>query len=296
MKVGFCALLGRPNVGKSTLLNALLSHKISIVTPKAQTTRDDIVGVYNEKSVQIVFVDTPGLFEGEEALYKIMYRSARSALASIDVVLYLIDATQNAYEYDDKMIKSLKTDAPIILVYNKIDLVTIDKMIALKDHYNSLFPSYKKIEISALTNFGLKDIKEAIKGFLKEGMPYYPQDMITDRDKPFMAKEIIREQILHFLKNEIPHECAVVISSFSEEKGAYFIEATIACEKESQKRIIIGSGGQMIKKISMNARRSLEKMWQSHVTLKCLVNVVPGWRNNLQKLAKLGYGKQTDEE
>lgn len=295
MKVGFCAILGRPNVGKSTLLNALLSRKVSIVTPKAQTTRDDIIGIYNEKGAQIVFIDTPGLFEGQEALYKIMCKSARSSLSGIDAVLYLIDASTRDYSHDEKTIKTLKTDAPIILVYNKIDQVRIDDMLELKAHYDAIFPDYEKVEASALTNFGIKDIKEAVKKHLKEGEPYYPEGMITDRDKPFMAKEAIREQLLRFLKNEVPHQCAVAITSMREEKKAYFIEATIACEKESQKKIIIGHGGEMIKKISMSARHALERMWQTHVTLQCVVSVVPSWREDPIKLARLGYGEQDDE-
>ncbi len=295
MKCGFCTILGKPNVGKSTLLNALLSKKVSIVAPKSQTTRDDIIGVYNEKDAQLVFIDTPGLFEGEESLYKQMYRSARRSLSDVDVVLYLVDSSVKDYSADDSLLSSIKTDAPIIVVFNKIDLARADMMEELKAHYAEKFPNYKQIEISALTNFGLKDLKNEIKSHLSEGLPFYPEDVYTDKDASFMAKEVIREELLHFLKQEIPHECAIVIKSFKENEDKVTIKATIVCEKETQKPIIIGKGGEMIKKVSMTARRNLESMWSKHVTLYTDVECMPGWRNDNRKLAQLGYGKSEDE-
>jgi GTP-binding protein Era len=165
-------------------------------------------------------------------------------------------------------------------------------MEALLAHYNEKYPNYEKIQISAKTNFGLKDIKNAVVAHLSEGLPYYPEDVITDKDKPFMAKEAIREELLRFLKDEIPHECAVEITSYEEKAGGIFIKATIVAEKEGHKAIIIGKGGDMIKKISMSTRHNLEKMWQSHVTLICRVECVPGWRNDPRKLQKLGYGRE----
>ncbi len=295
MKCGFCTILGKPNVGKSTLLNAILSKKVSIVTPKSQTTRDDIIGIYNEKETQIVFIDTPGLFEGEESLYKQMYRSARKSISDVDVVLYLVDSYVKDYSMDDTLLSSIKTDAPIIVVFNKIDLAKADEMETLKAHYKEKFPSYEQIEISALTNFGLKDLKTCIKSHLNEGLPFYPEDVYTDKDAAFMAKEVIREELLHFLKQEIPHECAILIKSFKENDSKVTIKATIVCEKETQKPIIIGRNGEMIKKVSMTARRNLESMWSKHVTLYTEVECLPGWRNDTRKLAKLGYGKDNDE-
>lgn len=295
MKCGFCTILGKPNVGKSTLLNALLSKKVSIVAPKSQTTRDDIIGVYNEKEAQIVFIDTPGLFEGEESLYKQMYRSARRSLSDVDVVVYLVDSSMKDYSADDALLSSIKTDATVFVVFNKIDLAKADEMEALKEHYKEKFPSYQHIEISALTNFGLKDLKTAIKEHLSESLPFYPDDVYTDKDASFMAKEVIREKLLHFLKQEIPHECAILINSFKETEDKVTIKATIICEKETQKPIIIGKGGEMIKKVSMTARRNLESMWNKHVTLYTEVECMPGWRNDPRKLAKLGYGKNDDE-
>ncbi len=295
MKSGFCTILGRPNVGKSTLLNAILSKKVSIVAPKAQTTRDDIVGVYNEKEAQIVFIDTPGLFDGEESLYKQMNKSARKSLSGVDVALFLIDSSVQDYSMDDSLLSSIKTDAPILLVFNKIDLATAEMMEKTKAHYSEKFPLYQQIEISALNNFGFKDLKNAIKEHLNEGELYYDRDTYTDKDNSFMAKEVIREELLHFLKQEIPHECAIVVNSYKEKENEVTIKATIVCEKETQKPIIIGKNGDMIKKVSMTARRNLEKMWKKHVTLYTKVECLPGWRNDIRKLANLGYGQKADE-
>lgn len=296
MKSGFCAILGRPNVGKSTLINALLSKKVSIVAPKAQTTRDDIMGIYNEKGLQIVFIDTPGMFEGQEALYKMMNKSARRSISDIDVVLYIIDSTIRSYEHDDKILASIKTDSPIYIVFNKIDDVTAPQMEALTQHYAEVFPTYKQIQISALTNFGLKDIKNEVASHLNEGPAYFPEEQLTDKDPKFMAKEVIREKVLHFLKQEVPHQCAVLITNFEEKaNNGVKIEAIIVTEKDKQKAIVIGRGGEMIKKISMAARHDLERMWKKHVTLVCEVECMPDWRNSPTKLMKLGYGDEQDE-
>lgn len=296
MKAGFVTILGKPNVGKSTLLNAILSKKVSIVTPKAQTTRDDIIGIYNDKDTQIVFIDTPGLFEGDESLYKVMYHSARRSLSQVDVVLFLIDSSTKDFTQDEEFLKSIKTDAKFILVFNKIDLVKADEMETLKEHYKELYPTYEQIEISALTNFGLKELKNKIKENLTDGLPFYPDDVYTDKDNSFMAKEVIREQLLHFMRQEIPHECAILITKYKENEKEIKISATIVCEKETQKPIIIGKGGEMIKKISMTARRNLEKMWKKRVVLITEVECLPDWRNDIRKLNQLGYSKNKDAE
>lgn len=296
MKTGFCAILGRPNVGKSTLINALLSKKVSIVAPKAQTTRDDILGIYNERGIQIVFIDTPGMFEGQEALYKMMNKSARRSISDIDTILYIIDATTKDYTHDDKILSSIKTDRPIYIVFNKIDEVTAPEMEKLVEHYSSTFKDYKQLQISALTNFGLKDIKEAVISNLSEGPAFYPEDMITDKSPDFMAKEVIREKILHFLNQEVPHQCAVIITDWTEKSGSIKIEATIVTEKENQKAIVIGRGGDMIKKISMSARQELERLFKKHIILRCEVECMPDWRNSPTLLSKLGYGEEQEDD
>lgn len=294
MKTGFVALLGRPNAGKSTLLNAILSKKVSIVSPRSQTTRDDILGIYNEKDLQIVYVDTPGLFEGEEALYKAMYHSARRSLSDVDALCYLVDCSIDSFEQDDAFIKSIKLDKPKFLLLNKIDKVRLPRMEEIKEHFKETAKDYKIIEISALKNFGLKDIKTALKEALPEGLPFYPEDVITDKDKPFLAKEVIRESLLHFLKEEIPHDCAVVIDSFEEKKDgkSAIVRAIIYCSKNNQKAIIVGKNGDMIKKISMRSRHEMEGMWKMNVSLYCEVEVLENWRNDPRKLLKVGYGNK----
>lgn len=296
MKSGFCAILGRPNAGKSTLLNALLSKEVSIVSHKAQTTRDDIIGIYHGKDLEISFIDTPGIFQGSTALDKSLIKNVRWALKGADCAIYMVDASKKDHEDEAKIIESLKISIPAIIVLNKIDLCRVDEMEETKAFYGERFPKYRLIECSALNNFGFKEIKDAISAFFPEGgLAYYPEEVISDKDERFIAKEVIREKMLHFLHEEVPHQCAVTITSFRDEKGASFIKGKIIAEKENQKAIIIGKGGEMIKKISMAARKDLEKRWGRHVTLIVNVEVIPGWRNNPNKLAELGYGARDDD-
>lgn len=290
MRTGFVAILGRPNVGKSTLLNALLSKKVSIVSRRAQTTRDEISGILNEKDYQIVFVDTPGIFEGEAGLDKYMNRSAREAAKDVNAVLYLIDAGESDCEKDKKIIASLHTLAPIFIVLNKVDLCTLQDVIVLKETLKADFPKAELIEASLLHNFGLKEIKKAVVPLLKEGEPFYPKDTLTDKDHAYQTKEVIRQELLHFLKQEVPHQAAVRIDSLKSVDGAYMIHGTVVVEKENHKGIVIGHNGEMIKKISMSARHELERMWHEHITeLRIDVSCEPNWRNDPKKLKDLGY-------
>ena len=293
MKVGFVAILGRPNAGKSTLLNALLSKKVSIVSHRAQTTRDDISGILNEKDFQIVFVDTPGIYMGPEALDKHMRSAAFGSSRDAEAVVYLIDCGEKDTERDITILKALNVTCPVFLVLNKIDTVKPEQAMAAKELLGKEFPDYQIIEASLIRNFGLKQIKEAVIPTLKEGEPFYPDDMITDKDPAYQAKEVIRQELLHFLKQEIPHQSAVKIDSFEKIDGGFKIEATIALEKENHKPIVIGKGGQMIKKISMSARHELERMWHQHITnLSINVEVFPNWRNDPKLLAEFGYGNE----
>jgi GTPase len=289
MKSGFVSILGRPNVGKSTLVNALLSKKVSIVTPRAQTTRDTIMGVLNEKDLQIVFIDTPGLFEGKIALDKFMNQEARSSIRQVDAVVYLIDASTEDVSVDEDIIRSLRISSPLIIGINKIDLATAPGVEERLKHFKDVFPTATVIQLSALENYGLKELKtEVIKNF-KDGPAFFPTDAITDKDHSFEAREVIREELLHFLNDEIPHQSAVLIDSFTEKDNSAKIKATIFVEKESHVAIVIGKGGQMIKKISMSARRELERMWHEHVTLETIVKFEPNWRSKPGKLREFGY-------
>ncbi len=293
MRVGFVAILGRPNVGKSTLLNALLSKKVSIVSRRAQTTRDSICGILNEKGKQIVFVDTPGIFVGEAALDKYMNKAAKEATKDVNATLYLIDVSAESLDRDFAILDSLKLRGPVYIVLNKVDTRRLDHIASCKEKIAEKYPSWPIIEASLIENFGIKDIKEAIEPHLEEGMPFYPDDAITDKDKAYQAKEVIRQELLHFLKQEIPHQSAVKIETLDYENRGYKIEATIIVNKDNHKAIVIGKGGEMIKNMSMSGRDELERMWHSHIThLTIEVDSEPGWREDPRKLIELGYGER----
>jgi GTPase len=204
----------------------------------------------------------------------------------------MIDASNEDFSEDEAILAKLRSAKPWIFVFNKIDLATAPMMEKLVSHYKALYPQAEQVQISALTNFGLKDIKAAVESHLSEGPAYYPEDLISDKYHTFMAKEIVRQELLHFLKQEIPHQSAVYVSSFKEDRETAKIDAVIYVEKETQKGIVIGRGGEMIKKISMSARHELERMWQKHVILVLDVEYSPNWRNDASKLKKLGYGDQ----
>ncbi len=293
MKSGFVAILGRPNVGKSTFLNAILSHKVSIVSPKPQTTRDNIIGVLTEKDYQMVFIDTPGLFEGEGALDKFMNKEARSSLSDADICLFMISADN--FDEDDpdfKTLKLLKLNCPFIILINKIDLATAPKMESLLAKLKEEFPNNEIIQMSALTNFGLKDVKDAIVKYLPEGPLYYEEGTLTDKSNSFFIKETIRYEMLHFLSDEVPHQAAVTISNLEEKSKELYCEATIWVEKKSQIGIVVGKGGEMIKKISMTARRELEKRLKKHVDLRIEVRQAADWRQKADRLKAFGYSKE----
>ena len=291
MKSGFVAILGRPNVGKSTFLNAVLSKKVSIVSPKAQTTRDATLGILNEQGLQIVFVDTPGIHTGDKKLDSHMRRSAYSSSRDVDAILYLLDASEKGMEPDFKILSSLSSEAPRIYVLNKIDLVRPEIGLAKKEALLAFDEKATIIEASLKENFGIKEIKEAILPLLSGDMPFYPTDMLTDKDRSFQAKETIREKMLHFLRDEIPHSSAVKIDKFTRGDKGLVLKATIILDKPTHKPIVIGKGGSMIKKISMAARQELERNWHEKIaSLELFVDVIPGWRDSPKALLDIGYG------
>lgn len=291
MKSGFIAILGQPNVGKSTFVNALLSKRVSIVSPKPQTTRDNIDAIYNGKDVQMIFIDTPGLFNSEEALDKFMNKEARSSLSGADAAIYIVSAAEKSTDKDDAILKNLKLDCPLFIVINKIDIATAPEMEKLLKHYISFFPNAFVMQMSALTNFGLKEIRDKVCELMPDGPLYFDSDTFTDKDRIFETKEMIRFELLHFLSDEVPHQCAVTIDSFKETKDIAKILASIYVEKERQVAIVVGKGGEMIKKISMTARRNLQKQWKKRVELILKVVHEPNWRNKPDKLKAFGYSE-----
>ena len=291
MRSGFIAILGKPNVGKSTLLNALLSKKVSIVTPRAQTTRDSIMGILTEKDYQMVFVDTPGIFFGKQRLDKIMRKSAFESARDVNLILYLIDASTRNIEDDIRIFDSIHSESPRVFVINKIDLIRPEKAMKLKEKLREFHPDTPIIEASFIENFGIKEIKEAVLPYLEEGPFFFPEDSLTDKDKAYQAKEAIREVMLKFLRDEIPHQSAVFIESIKEKEGEITLNATIVTERDAHKGIVIGKGGEMIKKIRLGASKELARMWHLSVEMNLKVIVDPSWRDNPGKLSRYGYGE-----
>jgi GTPase len=291
-KSGFCTIIGRPNVGKSTLLNKVMGEKLSIISNLPQTTRNTIQAIYNKEDCQIVFLDTPGMHKPRHKLGEYMVKVAQNTLNEVDLVLFLINPDDKVGIGDKYIIEQLKTvNTKIILVINKIDMVqrkTVLETIAL---YSKEFQFDEVVPISARTGENTEKLLELITSKLPEGPKYFPDDVITDQPEKFIVSEIIREKILYNLKDEIPHGTAVDIMSMKEdkEKNTINISATIYCEKESHKAIIIGKGGLMLKKIGQLSRYDIEKLLGNHVYLELWVKVKKDWRDSVSILKNLGY-------
>ena len=290
MKSGFVAILGRPNVGKSTLLNGLINHNVSIVTDKSQTTRNNIIGIYNDENTQIVFLDTPGIHKPKQKLGQEMNNMAYSAAHDVDVAILVVDASKPFGPGDNFIIEHLDIhERPLIIVFNKIDLARLDKAEELKKTYRAFFKEATFIDAVAKEGFNIDEIIKTVSSLLPEGPAYYPPEMITDKDEIFQIKEIIREKVLNTLREEVPHSVAIYMEHIEWEKKPLQIFASIIVEKESQKGIVIGKNGQRIKEIGSKARQSIEKLLKQHVFLELQVKVDEGWRDNPSSLKQFGY-------
>ena len=293
MKSGFVAILGRPNVGKSTLLNGIMNKKVSIVTDKAQTTRNNIKGIYHGEDLQIIFVDTPGIHKPKQRLGKEMNDMAYSAAHDVDVSILVVDASKSFGSGDQYLIDHLDIhNTPLIIVLNKIDLARINEVNELKEIYRSKFPEADIIEAVALDKFNLDELIKRIGELLPEGPEYYPLDVSSDKDEIFQIKEIIREKILKELQQEVPHSIAIYMDNINWENSPITIQASIIVEKDSQKPIVIGKGGQRLRSIGTKARRDIEKLLKKHVYLELFVKVEENWRDNESSLKKYGYKKE----
>jgi len=294
-KSGFVTVIGRPNVGKSTLINAITKEKISIVTPKPQTTRKNVKAIYTDDVCQIIFLDTPGIHEPKTKLGEYMVNAAKSTFSETDVIIFIIAPKKSdQIPPEDLHILELLTeikDIPIILILNKCD--TIDQNTAgdILSHYSKKFEFNEMLAISAQDRFNVDSLKHIIINYLPEGPMYYDEDQITDQTMREMAEDIIREKMLILLSEEVPHGTAVEIENFKQrpDKLLYDIDAVIYCDKESHKGIIIGKGGAMLKKIGTEARKSMEKPFDSKINLKLWVKIKNDWRNDNKMLNKLGY-------
>lgn len=292
---GFVAILGRPNVGKSTFLNRVVGQKIAIMSDKAQTTRNKIQGIYTEDDAQIVFIDTPGIHKPHSRLGDFMVESALSTLNEVDAVLFMVNATQKRGCGDDFIIERLRNvKKPIYLVINKIDQIHPDKLLQIMDDYRNTLDYAEVFPISALEGNNCPELIESLVNTLPEGPQYYPADQITDHPERFIAGELIREKVLELTREEVPHSVAVVVDRIHrEDDEKVLVQATIVVERNSQKGIIIGKGGKMLKQIGVKARKDIELMLGDKVYLELWVKVQPNWKDRQVDLQALGY-KQDD--
>lgn len=288
-KSGFVNIVGNPNVGKSTLMNALVGERISIITSKAQTTRHRIMGIVNGENFQIVYSDTPGVLKPNYKLQESMLKFSVGALSDADVLLYVTDTVEQIDKNLDFIEKVRFSALPVLLVINKIDLTTAEKLDELVDRWQSLLPDATVIPTSALTKFNLDNIFNTILELLPEGEAFYDKDALTDKPMRFFASEIIREQILLNFDKEIPYSVEVVVEEYKEEPTIDKISAVIYVARSSQKGIIIGHKGAMLKKVGMAARKELETFLQKRVFLETHVKVGDDWRNNERMLTNFGY-------
>ena len=292
-KSGFITIVGRPNVGKSTLTNHIMGEKLSIVSHKPQTTRNNIQTILTREDYQMVFVDTPGIHKPKHKLEEYMVNSAKDSIRDVDLVLFLITPEGELGRGDKFIIEALKGQkAPVFLVVNKVDENTQEKVAETLVNYSKEYEFAEIIPISALKGKNTDKLIELMVKYLPEGPQYYPEDMITDVQEKFVVAEIVREKALKTLREEIPHGIAVdIIQMKQNEKGKYTIEVELICEKDSHKGIIIGKNGQSLKKIGETARYEVERFLRARVNLKIWVKVRKEWRDNPLLLKELGYKK-----
>lgn len=291
-KSGFVSVIGRPNVGKSTLLNQVIGQKISIISDKPQTTRNKIQLVYTEDNFQVVFLDTPGIQMPKNKLGEYMLKISKSTLQEVDVVAFVVDESMSIGSMDSYIIEDLKDiTTPIILLINKIDKLSQEEVFQLIDKYDKLNLFKEIIPMSALNNTNVDRFIHVLEEMLPEGPQYFPEDMITDQPEKFVISELIREKALINLQEEIPHGIFVTIDSFKEREDKNLIDvfATIICEKKSHKGIVIGKNGRMLKDIGQSARMDIENLLDAKVNLQLWVKVEPNWREKSDKVKYFGY-------
>lgn len=288
-KAGFVNIVGNPNVGKSTLMNLLVGERISIATFKAQTTRHRIMGIINTEDAQIVFSDTPGVLKPHYKLQESMRAFSESALQDADILLYITDVVETPDKNEDFIQEIQKMEVPILVLINKIDLSNQNQLERLVEQWHQLMPKAEIIPISAKAKFNIDVVTRRIKELLPESPPYFDKDQLTDKPARFFVTEIIREKILLYYDKEIPYAVEVAVEQFKESEKHIHINAVIYVERESQKGIIIGHNGYALKKVSTEARKTLEKFFDKNIYLELFVKVDRNWRNSTQRLEAYGY-------
>ncbi len=293
-KSGFVALVGRPNVGKSTLMNALVGQKIAIMSPKPQTTRNRIQSILTQEDMQVIFVDTPGIHKPKSKLGEYMNTAALFTFKEVDLIFWLVEPTDTIGAGDRFIVERLQeVKMPVILIINKTDTVEKSYLLRVIDAYKDLYPFREIVPISALKRENTQNLLALIREYLPEGPQFFPEDMVTDQPEKQIVSELIREKILKLLQDEIPHGIAVTVDAMKEsEDGSQLqIEATIICERKSHKPILLGKGGSMIKQIGILARRDIEAFFMAHVRLNLWVKVKENWRDSEFLMKNYGYKK-----
>lgn len=293
MRSGFVSLIGRPNVGKSTLLNTLINQKIAITSNKPQTTRNIIQGIYNEDGYQIVFVDTPGIHKPLNKLGKVLNKEAQSLTKDVDVVLFIVDAKDGIGAGDKKIIESLKgTNSPIILVLNKIDKMTDNEILKAITDYKDLYDFAEIVPISALQSNNVITLLNVIKKYLTDNMRYFDEDMITSSSLNFMVSEFVREKIFRMTEEEIPHSITCITSKYEEKKDIVNITVDIIVDRDSIKKIVIGKQGQLLKTVGIEARKDIQNLIGKKVYLELYVKTIKNWRDKEKYLNELGFNEK----
>ena len=292
---GFVAIVGRPNAGKSTLINRLVGQKIAIVTSKPQTTRNRIQGIVTRAEGQMVFIDTPGLYDADSALGRQMMHEVAAALEDIEVLLLMVDASHPQTHMDELLLsKAKRFRGKTILVLNKVDRVAKEGLLPLIEEFSKAFEFAAIVPVSALKGSGLEQLQQEILRLLPEGPPHFPEDQVTDQPERFLAAEVIREKAIQLTYHEVPYALAVIVDKYEEKPRLLRIECTLAVERDSQKKILIGHKGEMLKKIGMEARKELEKMLDTKIYLGLFVKVMPDWRENPARVKEFDWHGQLE--
>lgn len=290
MKVGFVSIVGRPNAGKSTLINNIIGTKIAIVSDKAQTTRNNVQGIYNDSDSQIIFIDTPGVHKPKHKLGKYMNKQVYYSIEDVDVILFMIDATEKIGKGDMFILDKLKeVNSNVFLILNKVDKMKKEDLFPMIEEYSRLFNFKEIIPISALKNDNINDLINTIKKYLKEGTKYYDEEYYTDRSVNFMVSELVREKVLRLTREEVPHAVTCVIEKWEENEKSAHINVLIIVEREGIKKILVGHNGSMIKQIGIESRCDIEELLGKKVYLELFVKVVNNWREKEKYLTEFGF-------
>ena len=290
MKSGFVTLIGRPNVGKSTLINSIVGKKVAITSNKPQTTRNIIQGIYNDSDSQIVFVDTPGIHKPSHKLGKTLNKQAYYSIGDVDIILLLVDGSEELGKGDNYIIDSLKeTNKPVILIINKIDKMTKEEILVKINEYKDLYDFKEIIPLSALKKNNIDTVVKVLKNYLTDSIKYYEDDMYTNKTIPFIIAETVREKVFNLTDEEVPHSITCVTENIEKKKDSYFINVAIIVDRDSLKKIVIGKRGSKIKDIGTRARADIEELLDSKVYLDLFVKTIPKWRDKEKYLQEFGY-------